>query len=133
MAMLDDLGAFVDDLAALHLGGFRSDGADAAIAILETAGLTPVRGMATGPGVGGIACEWAGAQVLVRDRDYVAARALAVRALNALDNAGPFVTLDGVRYDHVTALQRPPFFVGPDQNDRKIFSFNLLVAKGATT
>jgi hypothetical protein len=85
-----------------------------------------------GLGTAGLIMEVAGVQVLVRDTEYETARALAVRALNALDNAGP-ATINGVRYDDVRSLQRPPFCVGLDQNFRTLFSFNLLVSRAATT
>ena len=130
MPMLDDLATLLTGVGgSVQLGGLL-DAPDAAVALLETSGLEPERVMAPGPN--GVFLERAGVQVLARDATYQGARLLAVAAMNALDNIAP-ATINGARYDDVTALQRPPYYVDRDQNDRRIFAFNLLVTRGATT
>jgi hypothetical protein len=69
-------------------------------------------------------------QVLSRDLGYVPARAKAVQAIEALDwliNT----TVGGTKYHHVQALQRPPFLLQIDTNNRFVFATNFQVTKQA--
>lgn len=131
MAMLDDLETLLTDagIGPVHKGGGLLTDPDTAVALLESPSLPPVVGM--GVGQAGVIMEQAGVQVIVRAPEYEPGRALAVLALNALDNAGP-TTINGVRYDDIRAQQRPPMSIGLDQNRRALFSFNLIVSREVT-
>lgn len=132
MAMLDDLETLLAaaGVGPVHKGGGLLVEPDTAVALLESPSLPPVVGM--GVGIDGVIAEQAGVQVIVRAPEYEPGRALAVAALNALDNAGP-TTINGVRYDDVRTLQRPPISLGLDGNRRNLFSFNLIVTRAVTT
>lgn len=130
MAFLDDVATLLSGVGAPVQKGRLQATPDAVVALLETAPFPPERGM--GAGSAGVIAEMPGLQVIARAATYPAARALAVAALAALDGYGPAV-INGVRYDAISALQRPPYPIGPDANDREQFVFNAIVTRGATT
>jgi hypothetical protein len=66
--------------------------------------------------------------VYSRATDYATARAKARAAMNVLDNLHD-VTLSGIRYHRVEALQRPPYFLERDTNGRTVFAFAVQVWK----
>lgn len=67
------------------------------------------------------------AQVLVRAKNYVAARTMAKNAYTALD--GLYETdLSGVRYHSIIARQEPTD-IGLDAQDRPMISFNIEAEK----
>lgn len=74
------------------------------------------------------AIEHPSVQVEVRNTSSRTARSTAYTIYKALDGLGD-VTLQGVTYMHMFALQ-PPFPLEVDANNRTIFAFNLWISKG---
>lgn len=132
MAWLDEVGAYLQSqgvgvLAATLFLGIEPPAPDQCWTILESpATLGPVRVM----GVGGasVRLDRPRGQLRARAADYPTARSMAEQALAVLDWLGP-ATLSGTRYLHVEALQRPPFLLDRDANDRFILGFNFEVTK----
>jgi minor capsid protein len=135
MAVLDDLATHLVAQGQGALGttlftGILPASPDTCVALLDSQSEPPVRIMASTAGAA--AMERARVQVLARGMTYVAARNKAMDVLGILDWAGP-LTLNGVRYHHMESLQRPPFLLNRDANDRVVFAFNLYIAKDKST
>jgi hypothetical protein len=136
VALLDDL------VTELQTAGVGTSGTtifagtipatpDACVALLHYASESPDRLMGA-TGVRATSVERPRVQVVARAMTYQAAESKARQALTALDWLGP-KTIGGTRYFHVMALQRPPFFLRRDENDRTLMAFNVSVARQATT
>jgi hypothetical protein len=73
------------------------------------------------------AYEWPGAQITVRAFNYILARNMATLACDAVDGIYN-VTINGVWYREISALQRP-FDIGTDDSKRVRLAFNILGVK----
>lgn len=102
---------------------------DTAVALYETGGLSPVRGM--GNTAGDHAVERPRVEAVSRAESYSVARANAQRVFLKLDGM-PAVTLNGVRYKFAQAVQSP-FLMGRDAQERVLVACNYDVIKEAST
>lgn len=112
----------------VYVGGLV-DRPDEQAALLEYPGAPPENRMSSALGASRI--ERPRVQVLARGTTYASARARAealLAKLHWLQNT----TLNGTRYLLVEALQRPPFHLRTDANERVIFAFNLQVVREST-
>lgn len=96
--------------------------------LLSPAAEVSVRAM--GPSLTVPSLERPRVQVVIRGASFSEAEAKAALAMSALDNLGP-VTLNGLLYQSVEALQRPAFFLEADAQDRHVFAFNCSVTRSA--
>ncbi len=108
-----DLPSTPDELLSLHL----------------TAGGPVERAMSAGPGTGQL--ERPHVQLRVRAGHPMTAYKRAQDAYNALDHLGP-VTINGVLYHHVVALQSP-FFLEEDLSGRYLYVCNFEVLREIAT
>lgn len=102
-------------------------GADPIVALIEYASAPPLRRF--GGDNAGTLAERPRVQVLVRGSSYVTARARAQAVVAACDWLGPRTLTassgGGASYAAIEVLQRPPLFLGRDENDRWRFAVNL--------
>lgn len=135
MALLDDLATFLQTKGVGVVGttvfkGFLPDAPDACVALVDSPGLPVVRTMAS-TGAAGI-LERPRVQVTARATTPQAARDKAMDALTALDWTQR-VTLGTTRYYLIEALQRPPFLIQRDENDRFVYGFTVQIHKALST
>lgn len=107
----------------------EAQGARVMTALYETGGLGAAHGMAASPGQA--KAERPRLQVVVRSTSYQAARLKAQDAWRLLDGLGD-VTLNGVRYLGVYAVQSP-FLMGRDEQNRPLVACNYDVTKSLST
>lgn len=126
--LLDELGTFlqtqgVGTLATDLFTGLLPDAPDAAVAIMEYGGASPVHTL----GAGNAKFERPRVQVIVRALTYTAARTKiesVYKLLEALVNT----TLSSVKYLRVEAVQNP-FFLERDANNRVKLACNFQIHK----
>lgn len=98
---------------------------DTALAVYETGGQSPVRGM--GNTAGDHAVERPSIQVVSRAVSYATARANAQKAFLLIDGF-PDRLINNVRYKYGEARQSP-FLMGRDEQDRVLVAFNADLVK----
>ena len=141
MALIDDIASILQTAGVGTIAttssatgtiykGILPEAPTAVIAVLEYEGLAPERVFAGG--VASAHLEHARVQTQVRAATYQAARDTAQDVLAALDYQQN-VTVNGVRYALIEALQRPPFPLANDQNNRTIFAANFAAQRNRST
>ena len=103
--------------------GVVPDGDGPYLSIIETGGTAPLRVH----NEAGAHVQRPSAQILVRGKNYVAARTMARNAYTALDGVVN-TTLSGTFYQAITAQQEPTD-IGLDAKGRVMISFNVQALK----
>ena len=99
------------------------------IALFQTGGPAPINTMNAGPGTAIL--ERPHVQALIRACTAANASKRAQDVYHALDALGP-VTLNGIRYHAIWALQTP-FFLRRDESDRVEYAVNFEVMRDLAT
>lgn len=141
MSVVDDLALVLQSAGVgtigtdLFAGGFGLPdipGGDPATGIvgvlLSPASEAATRAMAAGPSAPPM--EHPRVQILARALDWDTASGKADAVVAALDWYGP-ATVNARHYEHVEALQRPPFLLERDALNRYVFAMNFAVARAA--
>jgi len=129
--LLDD----IDDLlttggvATTIYRGFMADRPNDAVAIIETGGLPPIKGMADGPGEA--LFERATVQITRRSTSYDTARDSMHTIYTLLDGVTQR-TINSTRYSMIAALQSP-FGLGRDESGRTMLGCNFTCWKTLST
>jgi len=129
MAMLDDIGGYVDTNTSFTLGtdlflSILPDSPDNCAVILENGGAPPISTMGT---TNTPQLERPEIQIIVRNTSYSTGRANAetlFRLLTAVSNA----TINGNLYHRIEATSSPELYER-DQSRRSLFSVNFNVIK----
>ncbi len=108
----------------IFIGDTPQTSPDNAVSVLETSGLAPL----FAHNISGVNVEQPTFQVYTRNGSYSAARQKAEDIYQFL-NQQVNVTLGGIRYPRIVALQAP-FSIGRDDNHRSQIVCNFAVRKG---